>query len=136
LSNLVVKPEVFDKLQLPIRVKYGRIGSVVVYVPGGVLAWYFNQQPIRVVVTDVHVLIDKEIPTPEETARKLRRIKTDALELDALLYRQEVLDQLQQALQQALPADSSGKQSAPLKKGLLESVLSSLIVSVLRRLGI
>jgi hypothetical protein len=90
----VIRPEIFDKLQLPFRVKYGRVESVVVYVPGGAISWYFNPQPIRVVVSDVHVLVDKQVSTPdsEETNLKQQRIKTDALELDSLLYRQHIAD--------------------------------------------
>jgi hypothetical protein len=128
LSNLVVRREALDKLpvELPFRIGYGRVGSIVVHVPGGALAWYFNPQPIRVVVTDVHILVDKLVSTPDDAELKQQRSKTDALELDSMLYRQHMVDLLYEVLSQT--SATVDAKHPPLKKSMLDTVMSSIIV--------
>lgn len=48
LENLRLKSTALDGLDLPFIVRHGRIGSVVVRIPGGV-GWVFNRVSYRVV---------------------------------------------------------------------------------------
>lgn len=93
---MVIKPSALDQLHLPIDVKYGRIGSVVIEVPGGLLRWFFTRSPIRVIISDVHVLIDKRSKARDPENADLA--KSQALALDAHSYRQTVLDRVLAAM--------------------------------------
>lgn len=74
LENLSIKPEGFDKFELPFVVT-GSIGKLVVNVPWTSL----GSTPVRVEVRDVFLLVDKSVQTSREAARRAGSAKRRAL---------------------------------------------------------
>lgn len=131
LSDLELLPAALDFLDLPgVAVRYGRVGSLALSIPGGALAWLVSKkEPISVTISDVHILVDKVVPVPGEAGLKALAAKTAALDLDAAVYRQQVADWIQDALSDSA-ASAAVRSGAP--KSLVEAVLYKLHVRVER----
>lgn len=128
LRDLELKPEALDGLNLPsVNVKHGRVGTLTLTIPGGAIAWLVNKQsPITVTISDLYILVDKKISAPGEIAQQLMSAKAAALDLDAAMYRQQVADWVQQAL----TGSSASGPTSGVPKGIVESALLKLRVSV------
>lgn len=131
LGDLELLPAALDFLDLPgVAVKYGRVGSLVLSIPGGAISWLVSKkEPISVTISDVHILVDKVVPLPGEAGLKAQAAKAAALDLDAALYRQQVADWVQESLAGSA-ASAAVRAGAP--KSLVEAVLLKLRVRVER----
>ena len=97
LRNLAVRPEALDALDLPFKIKHGSVGSIALTIPGGLTGFLSKvyTEPVRVRIDDVHVLIDKAPQTPGELARKRAVQQQAALDIDAISYRQQLIELLE-----------------------------------------
>ena len=134
LSDLELLPEALDFLDLPsVNVKYGRVGSLTLSIPGGAIAWLVSKTaPITVTVADVHILVDKKISLPGEAEAKLQADKVSALDLDAALYRQQLADRVVDLLSGSAGAASAAASRSGAPKSLVEAAILKLRVSVER----
>ncbi len=125
LANLEFKPESLDHFNLPIKVAYGRVGSLRINIPGGALGLLSRvyTEPIRIHADQVHIIVDKSIQSSTEVARRVEHLKASALKLDATLYRQALLDLAQSEL-------DARSLSASTSKGptLIEAIINNLQV--------
>ena len=99
LSNLAVRPEALDELvgDMPFRLKHGVIGSVSLHIPGGLSGILSNRiasEPVRLVIDNVHLLVDRVEQSPRDVAAKRAEAKQSALDRDTATYRQMILDRL------------------------------------------
>lgn len=134
LSDLELLPEALDFLDLPsVNVKYGRVGSLTLSIPGGAIAWLVSKKaPITVTVADVHILVDKKISLPGEAEAKLQADKASALDLDAALYRQQLADRVVELLSGSVGTAAAAASGSGAPKSLVEAAMLKLRVSVER----
>ena len=111
LRSLAVKPEALDQIDLPFKIRHGTVGAITVAIPGGLTGFLSRvyTEPIRIRIDDVHILIDKAPQTPGELARKRAVQQQAALDLDAVAYRQQLLELLEaEAAKLAAASGASG----------------------------
>lgn len=58
IENVTLKPEIIERLELPFKVKYSRVGKLIMKVPWNKL----SSSPVEVVVEDIFLLISQTKP--------------------------------------------------------------------------
>jgi vacuolar protein sorting-associated protein 13A/C len=93
LSNLKLKPESLDKLNLPIELKCGHLGNLTMQIPWSNL----KSKPVKILIQDCYLLSSAKLPNSynndDELAKELR-IKKQKLENLQLLSSQSDLSLL------------------------------------------
>lgn len=83
LSNLKLKPESFDKLDLPIDLKCGHLGTLTMQIPWSNL----KSKPVKIVIEDCYILACAKLPGSTnkndefEKDLRIKKHKLDTLEL-------------------------------------------------------
>lgn len=84
LSNLKLKPESLDKLNLPIELKCGNLGTLTMQIPWSNL----KSKPVKVLIQDCYVLISAKLPNTfdqaEEKIKELRIKRQKLVDLEAI----------------------------------------------------
>lgn len=139
LRNLAVRPEALDQIDLPFKLKHGTVGGISLTIPGGLTGFLSKvyTEPIRLRIEDVHVLVDKAPQTPGELARKRAAQQQAALDLDAVAYRQTLIDVLEKALEKAAAelgggtgSNAAGKGSKAPPGGIAAAIMRNLQIDI------
>ena len=137
LVNLQVRPEALDKVleDLPFGLRYGVVGGITLSIPGGLTGLVTGRafsEPVKLVINDVHLLVDRMAQTPVEVERKRAASKQAGLDFDSAAYRQQVLDRIITELERS-GAAAGGKAAAAATGGWaakMEGLMRNLQVEV------
>ncbi|TID30882.1 hypothetical protein CANINC_000530 [Pichia inconspicua] len=114
LSNLKLKPESLDKLELPLELKCGNLGNLTMQIPWSNL----KGKPVKVLIQDCYLLITAKLPNSYDKSEEIQK---------ELRIKRQKLDNLEALSQQSTDLTTSDPNEALKNQSFTDSLISKII---------